>query len=100
MASSAERQLEQARAARNTAHRAFRARLAQIDEDLSARGIGGRLADRAGEALAEAVDVANENRAVVAGTLAALALWLFRRPLIAWMRRLRAPEGQDGNGRN
>lgn len=97
MASNAERQLEEAKAARNAAHRAFHTQLAQINEDLAARGIGGRLADRAGEAVADAAEVANEHRGVVAGTIAALVLWLLRRPLIGWLSRLweRSGEAED-----
>ena len=80
--------LEQAKATRNAAHAAYSESLAQVQEDLSARGIGGRLADRAGEALAEAVDVANENKGVIAGTIAALGLWLLRGPIIDLAGRL------------
>jgi hypothetical protein len=80
--------LEQAKLARNAAHKAYRQSLAQVQEDLSARSIGGRIADRAGETLAEATDVANENKGVIAGTIAALALWFLRGPIIDGIGRL------------
>lgn len=75
--------LEQAKAARNGAHGAFQTRLVQVREDLAARSVGGRVADRANEVIAHGVDVARENKAVVAGTIAALALWFLRGPIIA-----------------
>jgi hypothetical protein len=80
--------LEQAKAARNAAHAAYSQSLAQVQEDLSARSIAGRLADRAGEAMAEAAEVANENKSVIAGTIAALGLWLLRGPIIDLAGRL------------
>lgn len=80
--------LEQAKVARNAAHRNYRLHLAQVQEDLAARGIGGRIADRAGEALAEAGEIASENKGVIAGTLAALALWFLRGPIIDELGRL------------
>lgn len=80
--------LEQAKIARNAAHDAFQLQLAQVREDLSARGIGGRIADRAGEALADAAEVANENKGIIAGTLAALAVWFLRGPIISLLARL------------
>lgn len=82
--------LEQAKAARNAAHRAFHGQLAQLQEDLAARGIGGRIVDRAGEAIAEAAEVANENKGVVAGTVAALAAWFLRGPIINLIGRVLA----------
>lgn len=74
--------LEQAKAERNAAHRAFQSQLAQVQEDLSMRSIGGRMADRAGAVLVEAGEVASENKGVVAGTIAAIALWFLRGPII------------------
>lgn len=79
--------LEQAKAARNDAYEAYRQQLAQVQEDFAARGIGGRIADRAGEALADAAEVANENKGVIAGTFAALLLWLLRGPIIEMLGR-------------
>jgi hypothetical protein len=77
--------LAQAKAARDAAHETFQLKLTQVQADLAARGIGGRIVDRAGEAVADAAEVANENKGVVAGTVAALAVWLMRGPIIRWL---------------
>lgn len=89
--------LDQAKAARNGAHEAFQLQFAQVREDLAARGIGGRIADRAGEAVADAAEVANENKGIIAGTLAAVALWFLRGPIIGLVARLweRGDEDDD-----
>jgi hypothetical protein len=87
--------LERAKAARNAAHDAYARQLAQVREDLAARGVGGRIADRASEAFAGAAEVANDNKGVVAGTLAALALWLLRGPIINAIGRLWADHFEE-----
>lgn len=92
--------LEQAKAARNAAHETFQAQLLQVQEDLEARGIGGRIADRAGEVAAEAADVANEHKGVVAGTVTAILLWLFRDPIIKLIGRLIPDDEDDANNRS
>jgi hypothetical protein len=86
--------LEQARAERNAAQEALQTRVAQVQEDLAVRGIGGRIIDRAGEAVAEAAEVANENKGVVAGTLAAIALWVLRGPIIRLASQLWSDEDE------
>lgn len=87
--------VEQFRADRDNRHAAravFDAGVTQVKVDLAARGIGGRIADKAqGEAFAaldEAVAVAKDSKGVIAGTLAALALWTFRAPLLAAAKKL------------
>ena len=86
------------RASRTAARGLFDRRLRQIKADLSARGIGGRIKDKAlhkGEdALAEGLEIAREHRGMVAATGAALALWFFRKPLTALFGRL-SGRGQD-----
>lgn len=83
------RHLAEARAARDAARGVFDARLEQIKLDLSARGVGGRVADRLGEdaksAFEDALDVASESKGIIAGTIAMLALWFMRQPIIAWI---------------
>jgi hypothetical protein len=78
--------MEQARQARNIARASFDGDLAQVKADLAARGVGGRIADKASDTatqvLADAIEIADNNRAVVAGTIAALGLWFMRRPII------------------
>lgn len=92
------RALEQAKVERNAAHAAFHNQLAQVQEDLAVRGIGGRIADRAGEAMAEAADVASENKGIIAGTIGALAVWLLRGPIIRLIGKLWADHGEhDGD---
>lgn len=90
-------QLEIAKATRNAAHEAFQDQLLQIQEDLAARGIGGRIADRAGEAMAEAADVASEHKGVIAGTIAALALWVLRGPIIRLIGRWWSDDDSERN---
>ena len=84
-------QLAEARTRRNAARAAFDTRLAQVRDDLEARGIGGRIADKLGEdaraGLDEALDVARESKLVIGGTIAALALWFLRNPIIAWIEQ-------------
>ena len=84
--------LAQARQARDKARAGFDARLGQVRRDLDARGLGGRIAGKIGEdardAFDQALDVASESKGVIAGTVAALALWFLRHPIIAWAEGL------------
>lgn len=80
-------ELQRTRAARNALKSDLETRIGIVKSDVAARGVGGRIADSATESaqdiLDEAMAVADENRAVVAGTIAALAIWFLRTPLIA-----------------
>jgi hypothetical protein len=99
--------VEQFRADRDNrlaARGVFDAGLGQVKDDLAARGIGGRIADKAtGEvraALGEAVAVATDSKGIIAGTIAALALWAFRTPLLGaaqglWSKLAPAPVQDD-----
>ncbi|HEX7929555.1 MAG TPA: hypothetical protein VF470_01415 [Sphingomicrobium sp.] len=84
--------LNQTRVARDAAKTAFHTRLEQVKADLAARSIGGRVADKLGEEAVDAldytVDVARDSKGIIAGTLAAIVLWLFRNPIIAWAEGL------------
>ncbi len=80
--------LEQAKVARNAAHAAFTAQIVLVREDLEARSIGGRVADRASEVMADAVDLASDHKGIIAGTIAGLAVWLGRRPIIRQVAKL------------
>lgn len=75
--------LERAKAARNAAHQAVLDQIAQVRTDLAARGVGGRIVDRAGESLNAAKDVARAHKGIVAGTLGLVTLWVLRKPIIA-----------------
>ena len=74
-----------ARAVRDAARTAFDSRVVTLKDDLAERSVGTRIADdlveKASQGLAEAIEIADSNRGVIAGTIAALALWLLRRPL-------------------
>lgn len=86
------RELENCRSARDDAREVFDTRLAQVREDLEERGIGGRVADRIGEdariIFEEAIDVADSHRGIVAGTIVAVAIWIFRNPIIRLVEEL------------
>lgn len=89
-------ELRKDRALRNAAKSNFDANTAQVRADLAARGVGGRIVDiatgKAKAAASEAVDIANENRGVVAATLGALALWLARKPILSLFSREQGDE--------
>lgn len=84
----AELQLDEARDLRNSARARFDARIAIVRADVEARSVGGRIADKAAEeardAMEEALTIARESKGIIAGTIAALALWFLRNPIIAW----------------
>ena len=79
-------QLLEARAARDAIRADFDARLATVQGDVAARGVGGRIADTAADTahdiIDEAIAVADANRGIVAGTIAALTVWFLRNPLL------------------
>lgn len=87
--STADRRLEEAREARDLARAAFDAQLQRVRGDPEEESIGGRIARRLGDdarsAFDDAVDIASESKGIVAGTIAALALWFLRNPIIAWI---------------
>ena len=90
--SAASRRVLLDRTARDAARASFDNRLTQVRADFEARGIGGRIADRVVEAAAdiglEAVDLAESHKGLIAGTLFALVVWIFRHPIIARIETL------------
>lgn len=83
--------LEQDLLARDAAKAIMLADLERVKADLSARGVGGRIADTISEEAAEmseeVIALAEENKAVIGGVVAALVLWLSRGPigrLLGW----------------
>ena len=98
MSNAADR-LAKDRTTREAALSAFNANLAQVRTDLEARGIGGRIADQASmevrAGIDEALAIADDNKGIVAATIAALALWFLRIPLIAGLRSLLDDEKTD-----
>lgn len=87
-----ESQLAEDRSSRNAARALFDGRLAQVKSDFAARGVGGRVVDKAkGDVLAaghEALAVVKDSKGIVAGTAAALAIWFLRAPIIAGLTSL------------
>jgi hypothetical protein len=87
------------RAARNAARDIFNANLRNVVGDLEARGIGQRISDRAVSEVKElaniSLDVAKESKGIIAGTIAAILLWLFRVPIIGWAESLFDDEGDE-----
>lgn len=80
------------RALRDSARAKFDARLAGLRADIESRGVGGRIADslaaQAKDTMDEAIAIANDNKGIVAGTLAALLLWFLRNPIISGLDHL------------
>jgi len=74
------------RDARDSARAALTGRYLKLREGLAEKGIGARLVDDAkGKAKAaanEAVEIAKENKGIVAATLGALVVWALRKPLL------------------
>jgi hypothetical protein len=79
-----------------------------IREDLHARGVGERIADRIGssalEVIDEAVDYAEANTGRIAAALAAVVLWFARTPLLNGLARIFGfdddEEQDDGDSRS
>lgn len=78
----AEERLAADRANRAAARQLVDSRIAQVKADLAARSVGGRVADKAKSDALDLVDqglaVAKESKGIIAGAVAALALWTFR----------------------
>jgi len=83
------------KALRDTTKQALNSNLAQVKLDLQARGIGGRIADEVVErsklVFDEATEIAQEHPEVIGGTIAALALWVLRNPILGWLDELLGP---------
>jgi hypothetical protein len=85
--SEADRHLAEDRATRNAARGVFDAHVARLKGDVEAHGgIAGKARAEAGQRLLGAgkkgLAIAGESKGIVAGTVAALGLWFFRKPLI------------------
>ena len=80
------------RTARDEALGALTGHARRIKTGLEEKSIGERLAEHAASkarsAGQEALDVARDSKSVIAGTAAALALWLFRKPIEQQARKL------------
>jgi hypothetical protein len=92
MPNAAEQQLRSDRANRDAARAQLDEQIARLRGDIEQRGIGGRIADeasaRAMAMLDEAAAIANQSKGVIGGTVALLALWFFRRPILSALAAL------------
>ncbi len=83
----AEQLLRTERANRDAARAQLDDQVARLRGDIEQRGIGGRIADeaktKAMATLDEAAELASESRGVIGGTVALLALWFFREPILS-----------------
>lgn len=72
---------------RDSAKALFHADIAHVKADLARKGIAARAADRIKEGAAdvydEAVDVAENNKGVLAALVAAVVLWFARNPILS-----------------
>jgi len=101
---SLEARLTEDRKLRDAALDVFSTDLRFIREDLRAKGVGERIADRIGssamEVVDEAVDYAEANTGRIAAALAAVVLWFARTPLLNGLARIfgfdTGDEEQDG----
>ena len=94
-----EAHLAEDKALRDAALAVFQADLKFIRQDLDARGIGGRIADRLGDAtldmVDEAADYAEGHKGQVAAALAAIVLWFARAPILHGLAGLLGIEVDD-----
>lgn len=87
--------LAEARRLRNDALGVVRADIALLQDEASPRRIRERAVGEAVEMFDTAREVAGENKAVVAATLAALVGWMLRGPIVGLAHRLL---GRDDQG--
>ena len=97
--SALEQRLAEDKALRDAALAVFQADLKFIRQDLDTRGIGGRIADRLGDAtldmVDEAADYAEGNKGQIAAALAAIVLWFARAPILHGLAGLLRIEDDD-----
>ena len=94
--------IDRLRATRNDARARFDTTIEQMKPDFTVHSVSTRLTNKlTGDAKATAayaLDIARENKGVVAGTLAAIALWFLRNPIIAWIERHFGDEDRPKSG--
>lgn len=90
--SGVQKRMTEDRKLRDAALQVFRTDLRFIREDLRARGVGERIAERVGdsamELVDEAFDYAEANVGRVAAAVAAVVLWFARAPLLNALARI------------
>lgn len=86
MSADLEQRLREDRVLRNAARALFEADIAHLRASLAGKSISSRIVDRIGEGasdvLDEAMEVADNNKGVIATLIAAIVLWFARHPLI------------------
>jgi hypothetical protein len=94
-----ENRLAEDRKLRDAALEVFSTDLRFIREDLRAKGVGERIADRVGsgamELVDEAFDYAEANTGRIAAALAAVVLWFARTPLLNGLARIFGFDSDD-----
>jgi hypothetical protein len=94
--------LSSAKATRDAAKSALDERLSLVRGDLAERSVGGRITDKVvgetADVALQAVEVVETHKLIVAGTLATVALWFLRNPIITAVRRLSARIRKRGQG--
>jgi hypothetical protein len=95
-------ELAEARALRDQARALVTNDIAILRDGLGARPIGQRIKDAATGEVVEAIDnareVASEHKAIVAGTMLALAAWVLRGPIGSVLQRFFG--GEEGHDRD
>ena len=81
-----EREMREDRALRNSALALVKVDVANVKDDVSAKGIKDRVTDRladgALDVFEEATNIADNNRGVLATLLAAVGIWFARNPIL------------------
>ena len=94
-----EARMREDRLLRDAALALVKADISHLKADYSAQGIGTRFANRmaegATEVFEEAVDVADDNKGVLATLIAAVVLWFARNPIMSLFDDDDAPEEAD-----
>lgn len=101
--SDAEGRFSADRGNRNAARGLFDRRLARVKEDLAARSVPQRIKAKAQDEVFKAadlaIDVAKESKGIIAASAGAIALWVFREPLIrsvgGWFAKSPVQEQDD-----
>ncbi len=87
MGDNLERQLKEDRALRNAARALVEADISHVKADFAAKNVGLRVASRMKEGAVDvyedAVDIAEDNRGVLATLIAAVLIWFARNPIMS-----------------
>lgn len=76
------------RALRNRAWAVLEEQLEQVRADLSARGVAARVVEEAREVADAGVSMARAHKGIVAGTIGALTVWVFRDHILRGIKEI------------